>query len=235
MRKASAEQLQELDRIAIEDFNIDSLSLMERAGCSVAQVAVETLKQIQEKKVHPQAKTFGVGVNVICGKGNNGGDGFVCARYLISKGIKINVFLLGEIGKLKNDALHNYNLLKERQDVKEILNLSDFGGYKDILGDCDLIIDAIFGIGLKGRVKEPFESVIKILNNTKKTIISVDVPSGLNATTGEVLGECTKATKTVTFSLAKTGFFINQGPEHCGEITIVDIGIPEELIDKYLK
>ena len=235
MKKASAEQLQELDKVAIENFNIRSLDLMERAGRSVAQIAIETLKQIQEEKVHPHTKTFGMGVNVVCGKGNNGGDGFVCARYLINEGIKTNIFLIEEINQLKNDALVNYNLVKEKQDINEILSLTDFERFRDILGDCDLFIDAIFGIGLKGQIKEPFKSMIKFLNNTEKTIISVDAPSGLNVTTGEVLGECIKAAKTATFILAKTGFFINQGPSHCGEIIVDDIGIPQKLINRYVK
>jgi len=224
MKKASTEQLQELDRIAIEDFKIKSLTLMENAGRSVAKITIETLKEIQKAKV-----------NVICGKGNNGGDGFVCARYLIDKRIKTHIFLIGKISQLKNDALINFNLMKDAQDIIEISDLSELERAKGILSDCDLLIDAIFGIGLKGDTKEPFKSVIEFLNNTDRPIISVDVPSGLDATTGEQLGKSIRATMTVTFSLVKRGFFINQGPICCGKIIVVDIGIPKELIDRYAR
>lgn len=222
MKKACARKLQELDKLAIEKFNIKSLDLMETAGFHVAEAAVKTLEQIRKDKVA-----------VICGKGNNGGDGFVCARHLIDKGVDVRIFLIAEAFKLKGDALINYNLLKEKQDIYEIPNLRDFEKSKNIFNHCNLFIDAIFGIGVNGQLKEPFRSVIKFLNDTGKPIVSVDVPSGLDATTGKILGECIKAERTVTFVLAKTGFFINEGPNYCGEIIVVDIGVPKELVDRY--
>lgn len=204
MKSVSVKEMQEMDRKAIEEAGIPSIVLMENAGRSVAEAA----GAVDGKKVA-----------IFCGTGNNGGDGFVAARYLAKKDAEVKVYVVGKKARIKGDA--KVNLERIGLEAKEIDSPVEF--------NADLIIDAIFGIGLKGEVKEPARAIIKDLNAKSVPIIAVDVPSGLNADSGEVLGEAIKATKTVTMQFPKKGFCINQGPEHVGEVVAVDIGIPEEL------
>ena len=224
MITAPKEVIQELDRIAIEERGIESLFLMENAGRAVATIVLETLREIG-----------GNAVNVICGKGNNAGDGFVCARYLLDKGIDVRIIIIGEAINLKKDALINYKRIKEKNKIIEIAGLSELNKNRVSLFECDLFVDAIFGIGLKGAPEGIFKKIIELVIQTKKPVISVDIPSGLDADLGRASGTCIKAIKTVTFSLAKKGFFLNQGQDYCGDVIVADIGIPKDLIDKYVK
>ncbi|MFC1511142.1 NAD(P)H-hydrate epimerase [Candidatus Margulisiibacteriota bacterium] len=202
MKKSlSIAEAQAFDKAAQEKLGIPSLVLMENAGRGVAEEAV---KMVRWKD--------GEQVAIVCGTGNNGGDGLVAARHLLNAGTKVKVYLLGDESKLKPDPQTNLSILKKMgQEV-----------YKDLAGleQADLIIDAIFGIGLKSDVRSPMSNVIDLLNSSGKPILAVDVPSGLDADTGEVLGRAIKAKKTITFVAAKNGFYLNRGPEHCGEIVL---------------
>lgn len=211
MRTVSVSEMQELDRRAIEGFGIPSIILMENAGRSVSSIAIDMLGCASEKKVA-----------VFCGIGNNGGDGFVVSRYLAGQRVAVSVYIIGEKARVKNDAGINLNIL-EKMDIK-IQEISS-----PVTLHADLIIDAIFGIGLNGKVKEPQMSIITDLNKRDCPILSIDVPSGLDADSGEVSGEAIKAKKTVTMQFPKKGFYINKGPEHVGEVVTVDIGIPGEI------
>jgi len=208
MRAVSVKEMQGLDRRAIEEMGIPSVVLMENAGRAVSEIAMEKLKGIKDKSVA-----------IFCGAGNNGGDGFVAARHLFNKGVKVKVFLIGRKSNLKNDPEINARILEDLgvkiQEISKPVNL-----------DSGLIIDAIFGIGLKGEVKEPVRSIIIDINKKSLPVISVDVPSGLDADTGQILGFCVKAGVTITMQFPKNGFYKNKGPEHTGEIITADIGIP---------
>ncbi|MBU1006114.1 MAG: NAD(P)H-hydrate epimerase [Candidatus Omnitrophica bacterium] len=208
----SVREMRELDRRAIEEKGVPAIMLMENAGRSVSDVILDMLgADARSKKV-----------SVFCGTGNNGGDGFVTARYLAEKGVCVRVYIVGDHFRIKGDPAINLSILeKSRLEIKEITSFIDI--------DADLIIDAIFGIGLKGDVREPGRDIISGINKKSFPIVSIDVPSGLDADTGEVLGVAIKAGKTVTMQFAKKGFYINEGPEHTGEVLVVDIGIPEEL------
>ena len=207
MKIVSVKEMQELDRIAIEDKGIPSITLMENAGRVVSEIALTELKSIKNKKTA-----------VFCGSGNNGGDGFVAARHLFNKGIDVSVYLIGPRTNLKNDPKINAEAL-DNIGVK----IHEISAPVSI--DHGLIIDAIFGIGLKGEVREPAKSIINDLNKKSLMIISVDVPSGLDADTGEILGASVKAGITVTMQFLKRGFYKNNGPEYTGKIIAVDIGI----------
>lgn len=207
MKTVSVLEMIELDRRAIEK-GISSIELMENAGRSVSRVAIEVLGGASGKKVA-----------IFCGTGNNGGDGFVAGRYLAEQGVRVEVYIVGKRPRIKNDPRINLDRLE-----KMGVGISEIASPIDI--HADLIIDAIFGIGLKGEVKEPVRSMIRSLNKKALPILSIDVPSGLNADTGEVLGEAIKAKKTVTMQFPKKGFYINKGPEYVGEVITVDIGIP---------
>lgn len=220
MKQVTSKQIQNLDNIAINKHKIDSLFLMENAGRVVSEEVASILKNKKTKKVV-----------VICGKGNNGGDGFVAARYLINQGFEVKNFLIGKVKEITSDAYANLDmLLKLNQKIFEVSGPKAFNSQKKNIKDCAVVIDAIFGVGLKGELREPCKTIIKFLNRSKKIVISVDVPSGLDANTGLPLGTCVKADRTVTFTLAKKGFFINQGPKFIGKLRIADIGIPKNLI-----
>jgi len=207
MKTVSVSEMQELDRKTIEDIGIPSIVLMDNAGRYVSEVVAKVLEEPAKKKIA-----------VFCGAGNNGGDGFVAAIYLSRLKAELKVYLLGKKEHVKKDPAVNLNILKNIGiSVEEIDSLSDF--------EADLIIDAIFGIGLKGDLREPARSIIHGLNDRNIPIVSIDVPSGLNADTGEVLGIALKASKTVTMQFPKKGFYINKGPEYIGEVIVADIGI----------
>lgn len=199
--------MQELDRIAIEDRGVPSIALMENAGRAVSEIALAELKNIKNKKTA-----------IFCGSGNNGGDGLVAARHLFNRGVDVSVYLIGRRSNLKNDPKINAEALDNiGVEIREIS--------APVSMDHGLIIDAIFGIGLKGEVKEPAMSIISDLNKRSIAIISVDAPSGLDADTGEILGVAMKAGITVTLQFPKQGFYKNKGPEYAGKIITVDIGI----------
>ncbi len=213
----TVKQIQKLDKLAIEKYGIPSLTLMENAGRQVAFEVTKTLKR--KKQPH---------VCVICGLGNNAGDGFVIARYLIDIGIKTSIFLIGKGCRLKHDAAVNYKILKNaKRPIREV-GSADLRFLRDIQKS-DIIVDAIFGVGLNREILDPFRSIIEVINKNSKKIISVDTPSGLDGTTGKIYGICIKADLTVTFTFMKKGFLRGQGPKHTGKVTVVDIGIPVQL------
>ena len=207
MRSISIAQAKAFDRQAQEKYGVSSIVLMENAGRSVAE---EALKMLRGRKR----------VAVVCGVGNNGGDGFVATRHLLNRGIKVKVYLLGSKAKLKSDPRTNLNILR-KIGLKAISakSVRDLSGIKS----ADLIIDAIFGIGLNSQVREPYLSVIQFLNQTKIPILAVDVSSGLDADTGKPWGAAVKANQTVTFVASKIGFSKADGPRYCGKIVVRDI------------
>lgn len=220
MKYITSREMKEIDRRAIEEFGIPSLILMENAGGGAALAALGMIKDQDCKKVI-----------CVCGRGNNGGDGFVCARHLINNGVDTEIFLIGESSELKTDAKINFDILRKmKAKIRFLKTDKDFKFFKEKLRDTRLIIDAIFGIGLSVEIKKPYSRVIRAMNQSKKPILAIDVPSGLDATTGNILGICIKAKKTVTFGLPKRGFIKSHGPENTGELIVADISIPKQLL-----
>ena len=216
MRHVTGEEMRRLDREAQEKFGISSLILMENAGRAVFEAARSMLVREKKKKIL-----------CVCGKGNNGGDGFVAVRHLINNGFETEVFLIGDPGSLKGDAKVNHDILgKMRIKPKLLKNERDLDNLKGSLSEAHLLIDAILGTGILGEVKEPLTSVINLMNQSEKPILAVDTPSGLDATEGKALGSCIKAEKTVTFAFPKTGFIKNDGPAKIGELIVADISLP---------
>ena len=216
------EEMLELDRKAIEEYKIPGIVLMENAGRNVAE---EILQMIDDPH---QAK-----VAILCGKGNNGGDGFVVARHLHNHSIHVDVFLIARVSDILKDGDAGTNLqilLNMKIPVNEILDIPGVNSILKELHNYNILADALFGTGLSGDVREPFKTLIGGVNNLNKTIISVDIPSGLDCNTGKILGAAIKATKTVTFAVAKKGFYLNDGPSYTGKVIVSDIGIPKELI-----
>ncbi len=218
MKTVSVEEMRLLDLRATRDFAIPSLQLMENAGKGVAEL------------IH---REFGPSkILVCCGKGNNGGDGFVAARYLAQRGNTTQVLLLAEPASLKGDALINFQRLSEfSANIYDCS--SNLEKAKSWMEQADIIIDAMLGIGLQADLREPYLSVVRLINQTSelgKTIVAMDVPSGLNSDTGKVMGAAVKADITATMGLPKKGLYEADGPEYSGQIEVIDIGFPEELL-----
>ena len=212
------EKIRLLDSLAINDYKIPGLILMENAGLKASEIIYKGLKNPTQDKV-----------SILCGKGNNGGDGFVIARHLSNQGVYIKVFLFADRKQVAGDAKINLEILyKMKIFVEEVLNIEKIGEY---LKESQVVVDAMLGTGIDGEIKDSFQQVIRIINSLKGVYVyAIDIPTGLDCNTGEILGECVKATKTITFVAPKIGFILQKGPEHCGEIEIVDISIPTELV-----
>src|SRR4030065_1373240 len=216
MKLVTTREMKEIDRIAIEKDGIPPLQLMEKAGAGVAEVAAKRLADSKRKNVF-----------VFCGRGNNGGDGFVAGRYLAQKKAKVRIFLLGKKTELKGDA--QVNLRKTLKRKLPIIEISDAKKIPENL-ECDLMIDAIFGTGFKGEIGGLEKEIIKKINDSKIAVLAVDIPSGLDADTGKVQSICVRADQTATMGLPKIAQVFYPGKDFCGEVTVVDIGIPDAVI-----
>jgi NAD(P)H-hydrate epimerase len=217
MRYVTREEMQELDRKAQEEFGIPGIILMENAGRSVA-IEVANICKKSDK------------ILIICGKGNNGGDGFVCARHLYNKAFNIKVALLGKVKNLigKGDAGANLNIIVKMGLC--IIEIDDLSLLAKEITNCDLIIDAIFGTGPAGEIKGLEKEIIEEINRSGKYIVSIDIPSGLSANLGIPLGVSVRAKKTITMGLPKIGFVKNQARDYTGKVIVADIGMPKELL-----
>lgn len=212
-RWLTSQEAKAIDIKAKEVFGISTLILMENAGRSVAEEAVKILR-------HKKA------IAIFCGKGNNGGDGFVAARHLLAFGFKPDIFLCGRISEVENEARINLEILLRLK--QKIIEVEEGNLYlvKNMIAEYNLIIDALLGVGLQGEVRGIYRDLIGIINTSKAYILSVDIPSGLDATTGKVLGCCVQADKTVTFVAPKRGMVLGAGPKYCGRIVVKDLGMP---------
>lgn len=221
MKAITSDEMRELEAFAVK-IGIPSRVLMETAGMKVANIALHEIK-------HAKVAT------VICGSGGNGGDGFVAARHLHSGGIKTSIYMTSPADKLSSqDSRSNLEVLKNLGLNITPLSEDNLDQLKDALMGSDIVIDAIYGIGFKGDIKSPVPQIINIINETKRKIknkrmyavISVDVPSGADATTGEVPQSCVEADITVTFEYPKTGLFKYPASIFSGKILTTGIGIP---------
>lgn len=223
LNAVTSEQMQQIDKAAQERFGIPSITLMENAGKAAADVAMDMLNA---EWVNESRKR----VAVFCGRGNNGGDGLVISRRLIENGFFVKTYLLCEESRLKGDPAANLKLLKDmKADIDILKDISDLPLIRGLSG-YGLIIDAIFGTGIKGRPDELSAGVINAINTSGIKVLSVDVPSGLDATTGECASPCVKADDTVTFGLPKTGFYRLDGPKFTGRVIVKNIGFPDQLL-----
>ena len=222
MKVATAEQMQELDRKAIESYRIPGIVLMENAGRGATDVIFNTFPDLQKKKIV-----------IVAGKGNNGGDGFVIARHLLNHGISVKVFLLSDPKGLRGDAETNFHIFhRMKGEVISVPSSKDYQKVRKDLEKVDLLIDGIFGTGLDAEVRGYYREVIDHLNTLQKPIIAIDIPSGLDANTGKPLGTAIRASLTVTFGLPKVGHIVVPGPDYVGRLKVIDIGIPKILVEE---
>ncbi|MBN9265336.1 MAG: NAD(P)H-hydrate epimerase, partial [Hyphomicrobium sp.] len=196
------------DRLAVAA-GVPSLTLMARAGEAVAEVAGTMVG-------------IGARILVLAGPGNNGGDGFVAARRLLEQGYRVRLALLGEFAALKGDAAHY--AARWPGPVEPVDGPS--------IRDCDLIIDGLFGAGLSRAIEGPAAEAIDAVNASGVPVLAIDVPSGLDGTTGKPTGPVIEATRTITFFRRKPGHVLLPGRELCGPVTCADIGIPASVLDQ---
>ncbi len=215
------QQVRDFDSWAINTAGVPGVVLMENAGRGCAEVVIAELK-----------KCKGSRVCIFCGTGNNGGDGFVIARHLKNAGFNVNIILCGPASKIKGDAEINYKIAAKMGIAIKEIKISTENTAKDVevgTKDCDLIVDAIFGTGLAGNLGDEFVGLINAINSLNKPIAAVDIPSGLDCDSGEVLSTAVKAIATVTFAAAKKGFKNPKSIGYTGEVYIASIGIePKE-------
>ncbi|MFQ6079327.1 MAG: NAD(P)H-hydrate epimerase, partial [Thermodesulfobacteriota bacterium] len=221
MKVVTADQMKTLDQRTIHERGVPGIDLMENAGKGATEVILRRFPNLPRERIA-----------VIAGKGNNGGDAFVIARHLINRGLGVNIFLLAENKAVKGDAKTNLDILtKDGIEVRELATFREFEAIRDDLLSHDLFIEGILGTGLASEVKGYYREVISALNATEKPIVAIDIPSGLDATSGKPLGTSIQAAFTPTFGLPKVGQLIHPGVEFVGELEVIDIGIPGDLIE----
>ncbi len=219
MLTISCEEMKAMDNYAIKNIGIPSIILMENAA----------LKVVENIDLH-NINSF----TIICGIGNNGGDGLAVARHLILKEKIVDLFIIGNLDKATEDFNINLNTLVN-MGIKftHITEEKDLTVLKKSLKINDSTIDSIFGIGLTRNIEDLYKEVISLINSKSKNIFSIDIPSGLDGDTGKVLGISVKANKTITFHLMKKGLLDKE--EYTGEIIVEPIGIPKKATDTILK
>jgi len=215
----TVDQMREVDRLMVEDFHISLLQMMENAGRNLAEFSLNWLQKNIPGKKHYK-------IVVACGTGNNGGGGMVAARYLANKGHDVIVVLAGHSSKLKAAPANHWKTLKTMSIETIEANSTDS---IDVYGGSDLIVDAIVGYSLVGDLRGVPARVARDIIQSGKEVVSLDVPSGLDATTGKSSPICIKAVATMTLALPKTGLVI-EGAKYCtGDVYLADIGVPPIL------
>ena len=221
MKVATAEVMRKLDQRAISEFGIPGMVLMENAARGIVSTLFRSFPDLPTSRV-----------GILAGRGNNGGDGLAAARYLTNRGIPCRIFLFAAQEEVKGDAGANLEILKRMGvAVQEVLNLEEWEGQKALVGSADLLLDGIFGTGLKGPVEGFFREIIESVNSLKKPVVAIDLPSGLDADSGQVLGACIQARITVTFGLAKRGLLVQPGAQAAGKVVVVDISLPRPALE----
>jgi NAD(P)H-hydrate epimerase len=221
LRILNGEQMREADRRTIQEIGIPSLVLMENAGRQVVAAIESVYPDLADRHVA-----------VIGGKGNNGGDGFVVARTLRQRGIDVSVFLVGQVAEVKGDARVNLEILgRLGMTVVEIADEGQWELHFSEIADHDLIVDALFGTGLKTALGGIYETIVADLNGSGIPIVAIDLPSGMSADTPDLPGDVIEAAVTVALGAPKLPLVLPPAEHKAGEVVIADIGIPAEVIE----
>jgi len=243
----TAAQMKEMDRIAIEERGIDSTVLMERAARALVREVLalpiprkkgnRAMKSLILPKGAPapseeEQRAYWAGRQpsavLFCGPGNNGGDGIAAARFLLEAGWRVKCVLVGKREKMTADSRKMECRLNQSGGTLEDFCPENWAEY----AGCDVAVDALFGVGLNSELRSDAVEAVRLMKHAQ-WVVSADVPSGIHADTGEVLGTAVKADVTVTFSLAKPGLFVGRGAVHSGRVVVADIGIPQDLLSDF--
>jgi NAD(P)H-hydrate epimerase len=211
MPSLTREQSREMDRISMQELGIPGIVLMENAARGIAQVALRRL----DGRPGP--------VSVVCGPGNNGGDGLAAARHLANAGADVRIHLVVPPEAYRDGSEPAVHLAVARAMGLPLSEGVDLEG-------AALILDGIFGTGLVRQVRSPFGAAIQAINDAPGAVLAIDLPSGLDANTGEILGVAVRADATATMGAKKAGFALGAGPDLVGEVEVIDIGIPPSVI-----
>jgi NAD(P)H-hydrate epimerase len=219
MLRLTREQVRNIDRLSVEKYHIPGAVLMENAAIAACNVA--------SKMTGP---TDGP-VVIVCGGGNNGGDGMTIARHLHNRGYDVRIFLTTDPQKYAGEAKINWEIVQAMRLPAESGDFKKIGKSRPAL-----ILDAIFGTGLTQPPREPFDSIVAEIEASRAPVLAIDIPSGLDCDTGKPLGKkCVRANQTITFVAEKAGFARPEAKEFLGEVIVGDIGCPRELIDDQAK
>lgn len=211
MKSLSVEQSRQIDWVAKDQGHIPGIVLMENAGRGIT----ECLLRHKPKSVL-----------VCCGRGNNGGDGFVIARHLDQAGIPVRVILFANPGDLLGDAYMNYSMVYHSDIPFDVFQKIGEQGFQKQLEEVEWVVDALVGTGQKGALRAPFDMAARLINQSGKKVLAVDIPSGMDADTGEITEPTIKANLTVTMVTSKNGFSNPKAKANLGELEIVGIGLP---------
>ena len=217
------DQAREIDRLAMERYGVRGLILMENAGLACTRAAGEMLEGVENPEVV-----------IFCGTGNNGGDGFVVARHLWNRGIDVRTCLTGEVEEVLEkgtDASVNLEIARKMEiPVEELASEEDVGSAVAGASEADLIVDALLGTGISGEVRGIYAPLIEGINGAGAPVLAVDIPSGLDCDTGEVLGVAVRARRTVTFVLQKRGQTAPHARDYVGRLQVAEISVPRQLV-----
>lgn len=213
-------QMQDLDRRTIGEARIPATVLMERAGSGLVACLEQTLGSTRGKRV-----------TILCGKGNNGGDGFVAARLLHRRRANVRVLTMTPVSELSREAATKYRQFVRAAGKSAVQSYTSQSRALSLLRESDIVVDALLGTGLSSEVTGRYGEAIDCINEAGRPVVAVDLPSGLHADTGALLGRAVRASLTVTFGLPKLGLYQNHGIDHAGLVSLVDIGIPPAYIE----
>ena len=221
------EQSREIDRLAMERYGVRGLILMENAGRACADAVLPMCSRTGEPHVA-----------IFCGSGNNGGDGFVVARHLWNSRVSVQIFLVGEVDSVlekDSDASVNLEIVRNMEiPIAEITSEEDVDRAMQGAVGADLFVDALLGTGISGEVRGLFHPLIERINGCEVSVLAVDMPSGLDCDTGEVMGVAIRANRTVTFVLKKRGQTLPQARDYVGDVEVAEISVPRQLIEEKL-
>jgi ADP-dependent NAD(P)H-hydrate dehydratase / NAD(P)H-hydrate epimerase len=221
MRILTARQMREADRRTIEDIGVPSLVLMENAGTQVAAALEARFDDLAERRVA-----------ILCGRGNNGGDGFVVARLLSQRNIPVSVFLVGRMSEVRGDARTNLEHLEGLGlPVIEVARDREWEIHSSEFARHTLVVDALFGTGLTAPLSGLLQAIVETVNRSGVPVVSIDLPSGLSADTHEVIGPCVRATLTVTLGAPKLPLMLDPARAVVGDLVVADIGIPPGVVE----
>ena len=222
MRVLTADQMREADRRTIEEVGIASIALMENAGHQIVSAMHATIDDLEHRRV-----------GVLCGRGNNGGDGLVVARLLSQQGRSVYVFLLGRVSDVAGDARANLRVAQNLGlPIVEVIDRDAWDEARSRLDECDVFVDAMFGTGLNKPLDELSSAVAADVNAMDVPVVAVDLPSGLSADEADPIGEAVEADVTVTLAAPKVALLLPPAESWAGDLVIADIGIPASVIDE---
>ncbi len=233
MRSLTRAQSRDIDRLATEQYGIPSIVLMENAGRNAADIIIDLIEEIAEEHYF---KADEPRVAILCGGGNNGGDGYVIARHLYNAGVEVAAFAVVHPEKLTGDAAVMANIIRKMDMGPELmLDAAAIQERRGELSEADILVDAILGTGFSGAMREPLGEVVTLINTLREdgaTVVSIDVPSGVDCDTGRpgaAGGAAVEADVTVTFVAAKAGFIKAGADRYTGKVVVTDIGAPPEV------